>query len=206
MNTLIALSGYAQTGKDTIAEILVNEKGYERRAFADVLRQMLYALNPIVGNTRRVQDMVDEFGWDKAKAEPEVRALLQRMGTEAGREVLGENVWVDFTLRNLAPKTVITDCRFPNEAMATKDRGGFVVRVERPGVVAVNEHSSDSALDDWPFDYVLPNSSSLERLRERTISMVERLEKLGTDTCRTEEASQKYWKAVADDGLFRVDL
>lgn len=163
---IIGLSGYAQSGKDTLGSALVDNYGFTRYAFADALKEMVYRLNPVVDQMEnRVQDFVDTEGWEKAKKNPEVRRLLQVMGTEAGRQVLGDNIWVDTVLNRVGGRdVVITDCRFPNEAQAVKDRGGFVVRVRRAGVEAVNAHPSETSLDDWSFDMIVDNSGPIETI------------------------------------------
>lgn len=168
---LVGLSGYAQSGKDTAANAL-RELGYERIAFADVLRSAVYALNPLLPDGRRVQDIVDEMGWDRAKVNfTEVRTLLQRMGTEVGRNLLGDNIWVDTALRNLSDdgKYVVTDCRFPNEAEAICSRGGVVFRVIRPGVERANDHPSETSLDDYDFDGILLNDGTLEEFSQSVV-------------------------------------
>jgi hypothetical protein len=183
---LIGLSGYAQSGKDTVGAALVKNHGFTRYAFADALKECVYRLNPVVGDTdvdpfSRLQDFVDHDGWEVAKKNPEVRRLLQVMGTEAGRQVLGENIWVDAVLNKVGDdNVVITDCRFPNEAQGVKDHGGFVVRVVRDGVVAVNDHPSETSLDDWPFDLVIYNSGTLddvEGLAKSTLASLEMFDK-----------------------------
>jgi hypothetical protein len=164
---LIGLSGYAQSGKDTAAAALT-DVGWTRIAFADVLRSAVYALDPLMPDGRRVSDVVDEMGWDSAKVNfREIRTLLQRMGTEVGRNLLGENIWVDTALRDLDPegRYVITDCRFPNEAKAIRDRGGKVVRIHRPGTEAANDHPSETSLDNFAFDAILVNSGSIKSLQ-----------------------------------------
>lgn len=179
---IIGLSGYAQSGKDTLAKFLIEDYGFTRFAFADALRDTVYALNPVVRfearvsydddpgeQMVRVQDIVDTVGWEQAKtSQPEIRRLLQAMGTEAGRKILGESIWVDTVFRQVQErgldKVVITDCRFPNEAEAVKAQGGFVVRINRPGVRPVNNHPSEVSLDEWGFDYVVPNNDGLEEL------------------------------------------
>jgi hypothetical protein len=168
---LLGLSGYAQVGKDSIGAVLVKNYGFTRYAFADALKEVVYRLNPVVDTMgSRIQEFVDFDGWEKAKKNPEIRRLLQVMGTEAGRQVLVDNIWVDTVLNKVGNNNVvITDCRFPNEAQAVKDRGGYLVRVERPGVKAVNAHPSETSLDNWDFDAVIANSGTLddvERLAE----------------------------------------
>jgi hypothetical protein len=178
VTTLVGLSGYARSGKDTAAEALVAD-GWERRAFADSLRRFLYALNPMVlPSGTRLRSFVNAYGWETAKTTcAEVRELLQRCGTEAGREVIGRNVWVDATLGDLTyleqrQPVVVTDVRFPNEADYIKHHGGIVVRVNRPGVGPNTKpdgtvHGSETALDGYPFDFVIDNDSTPEALHEK---------------------------------------
>lgn len=170
---LIGLSGYARSGKDSVANILVKNYGYERRAFADKLRDVLYKLNPIVSpSDRRLQDVIDELGWEgskKSEYNDEIRTLLQRLGTEAGRQTLWDSIWVDAAMHDVGPKDKIAfaDVRFPNEADAVRDAGGIVVRVERPGIEAANTHASETSLDNYYFDHYLPNDGTLRDLEDR---------------------------------------
>ena len=95
---IIGLSGYSQSGKDTVAEILVKQYGYKRMAFADKIREALYTLNPVVNAIGNefiyLQRLVDSSGWDEAKKNPEVRRLLQTLGAEVGRDLIDPSVWV----------------------------------------------------------------------------------------------------------------
>lgn len=174
---IIGLSGYARSGKDEAAKIMVKEFGFTRVAFADKLRECLYELNPIVSDKHdftlagryekyvKVQDVIDKYGWDGYKNTPfthEIRRLLQRLGTEAGRNTLGENIWVDAALNVDHENIVVTDTRFPNEAKAIVDRGGEIWRVTRWGVTKANDHPSETSLDDWPFDKIVINDGDLE--------------------------------------------
>lgn len=173
---IIGLTGYAQSGKDTAASFLV-ERGWTKLAFADPLRAAVYALNPIVdtywpseGATprhRRVQDVIGMMGYEEAKKiYPEYRALLQRMGTEVGRDQFGENFWVERAMAQILPdgKYVISDVRFPNEAAAVR-AGGRLFRITRPGTGAVNAHISDTGVDKLRVDGVIPNGSDLDAFK-----------------------------------------
>jgi hypothetical protein len=181
MSELIGLSGYAGAGKDEVARIL-RPYGWQRASFADPLRAALYALDPSVEDVRdnifdgvSLQEIVDEYGWDKVKRDfPEVRQLLQRMGTEVGRNLFGQDFWVDQAMHSLEEggKYVFTDCRFPNEADAIRARGGRVFRVWRPDVTAVNGHPSETALDDYDFDGVIANDQSLPLLPSKVTKAV----------------------------------
>jgi len=109
--------------------------------------------------------------------------MLQKMGTEAGRDVFHDQIWV----HNLARKAeqynnvVIPDVRFPNEIDYIKDAGGFVIRVVRgkepkwfntalehntKGIYKMYEKYPDVHFSEWAwigshFDYVIPNNGSL---------------------------------------------
>lgn len=168
---LIGLTGYAQSGKDTVAEYLVENYGYRRVAFADPLREALYRLDPkvtiadMVGVSLKVA--VDGLGWENVKVDSaEVRGMLQRMGTEVGREMFGQNFWVNLAMNGVSKfdKVVFTDVRFPNEYKSIKEREGIVWRVERLGVGAVNGHASETAMDDIRVDETILNNSTKDDL------------------------------------------
>ena len=92
---IIGLSGYAQSGKDTVAELLCLNYGFKRISFALPMRDAIYTLNPLLEGGNRVADLIDEYGWDVAKGNAEVRRLLQVFGTDVGRELFGETFWID---------------------------------------------------------------------------------------------------------------
>ena len=164
---VIGLTGYAQSGKDTLASILVEKYGYSRVAFADKIRDFLYGINPLVAcsPTGYLRDLVNLVGWDKAKQEPQVRRLLQDLGISA-RELIDENIWVTTALRHVGKdeRVVVTDVRFENEAMMIKLMGGQLWRVRRPGVEAVNSHVSETQLDGYKVDQIFVNSGSIQDL------------------------------------------
>lgn len=167
---ILGLAGHAGAGKDAAAAALVAE-GWVRVAFADKLKQVAYALNPLVffrGEIQRLQTVVDTYGWEVAKQEPDVRALLQRLGTDAARTHLGADVWVDAAFNDLPPdvNVVITDVRFPNEVEQVRKAGGSVALVSRPGVGPVNGHVSESALSHLAPDWDVINEGTVEDLHE----------------------------------------
>lgn len=176
---IIGLSGYAQTGKDTIANYLIKNYGFTRVAFADPIREAVYKLNPKIN----IADMrgvslataVDSLGWETVKVESEdARWLLQRMGTEVGREIFGDNFWVDQAMKKAVghDKVVITDVRYPNELEAILGHSGTVWRVIKDDTGAVNRHASESALDGYDFEYIIFNNDTIESLYESVDSFM----------------------------------
>jgi hypothetical protein len=173
---IIGLSGYAQSGKDTVAELLCLNYGYTRMAFADPMRDAIYTLNPYVEGGNRVADLVDEYGWDVAKANPEVRRLLQVFGTEVGRKQFGENFWVQQAFDKLeSTKIVFADVRFPNEANEIIQYGGQVWRVNRHNHAPVNTHKSEHAMDNFMFKHVLYNDGTLDDLSDEVFMLAKEL-------------------------------
>jgi hypothetical protein len=167
---VLALSGWARSGKDTVADVLTRY-GYERRSFADPLREALHCLDPVIDDTglvlsaalEKFSDPMSREAWEHVKAGfPEVRRLLQVLGTEVGRGMIGEDIWANLGTRNIGPDSLVVfaDCRFPNEAEAVKHLGGEVWRIQRPGNSPANGHCSETALDAYPFDLVLHNTGT----------------------------------------------
>lgn len=109
-----------------------------------------------------------------------VRELLQKLGTEAMRDNLHENVWVNALFADYKaivdkpakfggtsigryPSWCITDMRFPNEMDAIREREGITIRVVRPGT-ETGTHPSETSLDSAEFDYTIINYGTIEDL------------------------------------------
>lgn len=153
---VIGLTGYARSGKDSVAAVLA-EYGYRRAAFADALK-----------------DIATAIGWDGSKgALPNCgrcgmlqgRRLLQVLGSEGCREHLGDDVWIRALERKLTPglRWAISDVRYLNEAEAIRRMGGEVWRVSRPGT-APDGHASETGVDEITPDRTIYNYSTLEDL------------------------------------------
>lgn len=174
---LIGLSGYARSGKDTVAELLCLNYGYKRVSFADPMRQALYVLSPKIDNIVRLSEYVDDYGWDVAKQNQEVRRLLQVFGTEVGRKMFGLDFWIDIALKDLSGDTqvVISDVRFPNEADAIAKLGGSVWRINRKNHSAVNGHASEHAMDNYMFSHFIYNDGTLDDLSDEVFMLAKHL-------------------------------
>ena len=158
----VGLSGYARSGKDTVARFLVAGYGYRRIAFADRLKRFAATLYPSVA------EILNDAGgdWETAKDNPEVRRILQGVGA-AARDHIGPDVWVTAALGSVRDdeRIVVSDMRFINEADALAARGAVLFRIERPGTRPINNHVSETALDQYDgFHAVLVNDSTFEAL------------------------------------------
>lgn len=187
MAKLIALHGWAQTGKDTAAGFLA-EKGWECRAFADPLRELAEAANPIVlpdevwragagpngedlQDLWRYHDSLEHFGYNEAKNHGDFRDFLQRLGNGA-RQVFGDSFWVDQATTNITADTVWADCRYFNEADSVRSRGGIVVQILRDGTGPANDFERlHHSMGEYSFDVTIENSGSLALLRETILEV-----------------------------------
>jgi len=103
------------------------------------------------------------------------RLILQILGTECGRDLIHENIWVNATLGkiNYNDNIIITDCRFPNEVYGIKKRNGILVRVVRPSKISTSTHPSETSLNDFKdWDYTIINDGNLEDLKHEVKKML----------------------------------
>lgn len=160
---VILISGKAQHGKDTVAEMMRQKliSGGKRALvthYADLLKYICR----------------NYFGWDGRKDE-KGRQLLQYVGTDVVRKQ-NPTLWVDFVAMILSyfgenwDYVIIPDCRFPNEIDQIRETFDTVhIRVERPNFVSSLTpeqlaHPSETALDDYEPDYRLVNDASKSEL------------------------------------------
>lgn len=185
MSRVILLGGLLTAGKDEVADHLVTHYGFKKLGMSDTLAEALYVLNPVIdwdyvtGHHVRYRTVVDRVGYVEAKRNPEVRRLLQTLGTEVVRNMLGENLWVEATAKKISSllpwnDVVLTGVRFPNELVLREKFEGVAVWVDRPGL-STGDHSSEALLRPEEFNYVLDNSGTLEDLYRATDALLDRI-------------------------------
>lgn len=176
--------------------ITSESSGWEVRKFAGKLKEIASILTGISIEKFEDQEFKKTFLGNEWNQDNEngfkmsVRQLLQRLGTEALRNGLHENVWVNALFADYKtlgfqdkpsavlefPNWLITDLRFPNEFQAVKDRNGICVRVIRhqhPNDIDYKTlHPSETSLDSFIFDYEINNSGSIEDLVEEVRKML----------------------------------
>jgi hypothetical protein len=195
---LLGFGGLLESGKDAIADYLVADHGFTKVNMSDPIDRCLYAVNPIVrvgiyehgyfGNlwrallgkkrevaVTRYREFRDSLGFTEAKKIPEIRALLQRLGVEMGRDIIDPNIWVNIARRTITEHreagtpVVISGIRFESEQDLVKELGGDLVWVNRPGHVSAASastggHSSEVKFDGFAQDIVVENDGTLADL------------------------------------------
>lgn len=208
---IISITGKIGSGKDTVAQIIQECTPYHKweiQKWAGKLKTIAEIISGIpkekfedqdfkYTNLPKCWDRQVQSGRYKTTQSMTVRDLLQLLGTEAMRNGLHTNVWVnalmsDYTPTHYAvgaletelseksavyPNWIITDTRFPNELDAVRDQKGITIKVHRPGRKTDEkqaQHASEVALDhvtDW--DYVISNDGDLSDLRGKVYEILE---------------------------------
>lgn len=215
---LVGFVGLKRSGKDTAAQALV-DRGWTRMAFADPLKEMsmklrgvwvqvpagveLDAVIPSVGGGllgrgggfAQYHYVVDALGMEKAKdLVPDVRMLLQTLGTDCVRGTFGSTAWVELTEQNIhealtrGESVVLTDVRFDEELDLVRRLGGITIGVWRGDLDSLGEalenegervggdtHESETNtyhLLDW-CDFIVCNRGSIDDLHRGVLSTVD---------------------------------
>lgn len=90
------------------------------------------------------------------------REFMQYFGTEICRSIY-PSIWADKIAKDIESEqsniSVISDCRFKNEAEAVKKMGGKVIKLTR-NVYGNDNHSSENDLNDFEdFDAIIDNAN-----------------------------------------------
>lgn len=195
----LLLGGKKAAGKDTLALFLkdyledTQSLKVELIGMSDPLLEALLVLNPFVveaisGAPKRVLELYKELGEDYTalKEDPEVRRLLQTLGTDLVRNMIDDEAWVKIAERKVRENaekgifTILTGIRFPNElAIAEKVGGAYTVYVDRdsPEDSSAQDsnkaHSSEHALSPGDFLEIIENKGDLESLKMQAIRLGE---------------------------------
>jgi hypothetical protein len=140
---IIGICGFIGSGKDTIADYLVNLHHFRRESFANTLKDAVAQVfgwdrTMLEGRTKQAREWREQVDpwWAERLHMPTLtpRWILQYWGTEVCRAGFHDDIWIaslENKLRHSQDDVVISDCRFPNEIAAIRRAGGLVVRVIR---------------------------------------------------------------------------
>jgi len=184
---IIGLLGHQGVGKNHIAEIvlpkLLSQKNTVVLAFADHFKiDCISKHNP---------DFNKEYG----QKDYDTRRLLQKVGTEEGREVFGYDIWIR-TLHNWikilnsrgVERFIISDLRFQNEVEWIKSLNGIIIKINAPNryqhrletetgndIEKINEiknHPSEVNIDKIESHDILVNNDYNDNIEEQLLSYI----------------------------------
>ena len=201
---VIGICGPAQAGKDTagrfMAQQIINSDDYNMQehvvaleSFAAPIKSMVAMLldfhgygsvmNPDKLNVYLEGDQKEEV-LDRIGVS--TRRLMQTIGTEWGREMIKDSIWLDCMEGRIgqfdeAKKhghpgaiVIITDVRFDNEAEMIKRNGGVIVRIDSDRDT-IPEHASEAGVSECLVDTVIDNSDDIDTFYARVLSYLEGL-------------------------------
>ena len=200
----VGIVGFIGSGKGTVGDIL-SKFGFEKISFASHLKDVTSVMfgwdrKLLEGDTAESRDFrekIDPFWSKKLNREFTPRLALQLMGTEVGRNVFGQNLWIH-ALENKIDKDenyIVTDVRFQNEIDWIRGQKGIIIEIRRgelPRWYKVAslantgcQHSIEVMKDigihesEWKWignhnvDHVIRNDGSLEDLEQSIISCLQ---------------------------------
>jgi len=140
---IIGICGFIGSGKDTIADYLVNFHEFRRESFASTLKDAVSSVfgwdrTMLEGRTKEAREWREQVDpwWAERLSMPTLtpRWVLQYWGTEVCRKAFHDDIWIaslENKLRNSRDHVVISDCRFPNEIQSIRNAGGKIIWVQR---------------------------------------------------------------------------
>jgi predicted kinase len=172
MSRVIGLAGYAGAGKSTIAKQLCEQHGFTLIKFAGPLKDMLRA----VGMTEA------ELEGDLKQTPSDLfcnhtpRHVMQSLGTEWGRKIIGADFWVNCWKRrvrealSLDASVVVDDVRFPNEIEAVKGFGAMIW-VQRPKFGPLDGHASENSISSQDMPVLHNDQEDTDHLGDNALEL-----------------------------------
>jgi hypothetical protein len=184
----IAISGKANTGKNTVSNIfrqlLWEETGVAQLAFADPIKKIALtmfpkiALDDLYGSSERRDKIIP--GAFKDGSPLTIRQLLQDIGENAKK--YNPNIWIinfDRRMRDRSEQVIIaTDLRFIDEFLYLKEEGFYLIRLLRQEQKEKMDHLSETQqekLKDEEFDSIINNDCSLFDLQGKVANICQKI-------------------------------
>ncbi|XKE45722.1 hypothetical protein LG302_00855 [Halomonas organivorans] len=179
LKLLIGLTGPARCGKTTAQRIIADRYGLARLALADPIKDALAAmlwLEPEALDGAAKERPLPWLGKSP-------RELMQTLGTEWGRDLVTQDLWLRIAEQRLAhlediegdayQGAVIGDIRFPDEAEWLRAHGGTLIHIHRQDVPAVRGHVSEAGVPHARSDRIVTNDGDLADLQERLTHIID---------------------------------
>ena len=155
---VIGLAGGKGSGKDSVADYLVDKYDFHKISYAGPVKEILamtfgVPLEWFYDQEEKESPKKELFGHTP-------RYLMQTFGTDWGRDMVNPSIWVSIAkekarkLHKEGKDVVISDVRYIEEAEVVSELGGLVWRIRRQQD-AVATHSSEMGIpEDLVYDTI----------------------------------------------------
>lgn len=155
-----------------LAEHLANDYKLAHLSFAAPIRQFVAKL---LGMTWRELEERKEAPIDWLDGVTP-RHMMQTLGTEWGRAMVHNDLWTRVIMHSMPPEgAIISDVRFVNEAELIRQRGGVVLKIERPGTGTGDGHVSETPLPEHLVSATILNNGTPDDLIAKAVAIISRL-------------------------------
>lgn len=168
---IVGLVGSKGCGKSTVANLMVQNNGFQVVKFAGALKDMLRALGL---SEEEIEGDLKETPSDLLCGKTP-RHAMQTLGTEWGRDMIGPNFWVQaWAARAQQHRLVVCDdCRFENEAATIAGNNGRLIRIIRPSADGHGDtHASEALANELPVHAEVINDGTIDQLYQRVYAEV----------------------------------
>ena len=178
----ISLTGFAGSGKSTVAKYIESNYNFKEFALADKLKQLTYKLLKLFNiQINSIDDLYN------VETKNKYRSYLQQIGTECCRSIFGNDFWCEMlndaiveNHKNIV-NSVISDIRFKNEYeyFANSDYPSVCIKITGrkfdKNESQIYSHSSELDIDNIHYDYLINNDSTFDELYKQVDAIMKDL-------------------------------
>lgn len=179
---IFALGHRRYVGKDTAARFLINHIRLEHRgkqvqkiSFATKLKATVYDLFKDFGV--KPTEFYEQNPAEKETLIPDLGISVRDLWIRFGNQLRDykSDIWIHHAfVYNTAPILLVPDLRYIDEAAAVRERGGVLIRIDRPDVPQYDD-IADSGLTNYEnWDYIIHNTGDLSDLQKAIVYIVDK--------------------------------
>lgn len=182
MKNIILINGLPRAGKDTVADMIIQLKGYKKVSFATPMKKIISETFGIsLQDLELFKNSPSTFDVRFSNKSTNFREILQRFGSEGMKPLFGDSVWADLTYKKIKESNennfVVPDFRFMVEYQQPKNTNVISLLVKDKRELPLEGHASDVELyqNNFKFDYCIENTGTLQELEQKVLEFIKEI-------------------------------